>query len=60
MVNIGVKVHGSKMSRALHKTGLYRRVARKKPFLKKNSHKSEYGVCYKAEERPLQIPNIPK
>ena len=36
----GTEVHKSTISRALHKTGLYGRVARKKPLLKKNHLKA--------------------
>ena len=33
-VEIGVSVHMTSLSRTLHRGGLYRRVARKKPWLK--------------------------
>ena len=35
MSEMGVSVHGSTISRSLHKAGLYEQGARKKPLLKK-------------------------
>ena len=43
---VGESVHRTTISRTLHKSGLYGRVARRKPFLK-DIHKKWFKVCHK-------------
>ncbi|MGH0191136.1 UNVERIFIED_CONTAM: hypothetical protein FKN15_057523 [Acipenser sinensis] len=45
--DMGVSVHTSTVSQSLHKAGLYRRVARKKPLLKKPHLKSHIDFVKK-------------
>ncbi|MBN3286977.1 TCB1 transposase, partial [Polyodon spathula] len=51
----GVMVHQSTISRALHKTGLYGRVARKKQLLKKYHLKAHLELARKHESDPVAI-----
>lgn len=51
----GVDVHKSTISRTLHKGGLHGRVARKKPFLKKNHIKARLEFAKRHLEQPLQF-----
>ncbi|KAK1172854.1 protein IMPACT isoform X4 [Acipenser oxyrinchus oxyrinchus] len=46
---MGETVHGTTITRTLHKAGLYGRVARRKPLLKK-THQILFGFCQKAYE----------
>ena len=45
---MGETVHGTTITRTLHKAGLYGRVARRKPLLKKNPYQIPFGSCQKA------------
>uniref|UniRef100_A0AAZ3S4G8 Transposase Tc1-like domain-containing protein n=1 Tax=Oncorhynchus tshawytscha TaxID=74940 RepID=A0AAZ3S4G8_ONCTS len=47
---VGDSVHRTTISRILHKSGLYGRVARRKPFLK-DIHKKSFKVCHKPPGR---------
>ena len=51
----GVMVHQSTISRALHNTGLYGRVARKKPLLKKYHLKARLEFARKHESDPAAM-----
>ena len=48
----GVKVHQSTVSRVLHTSGLYGRVARKKPLLKKTHIKAHLELARKHQTDP--------
>ena len=47
-VETGAPSRRTTISAAIHKSGLYGRVARRKPLLSKNAHDSPLGVCQKA------------
>ncbi|MBN3277122.1 TCB1 transposase, partial [Polyodon spathula] len=55
MAGRGVMVHQSTISRALHNTGLYGRVARKKPLLKKYHLKARLQFVRKHESYPAAM-----
>ena len=50
----GVKVHQSTISRALHPIGLYARVAKKKPLLKKKHIKACLEFARKHQSDPAK------
>ncbi|MGH0157357.1 UNVERIFIED_CONTAM: hypothetical protein FKN15_033301 [Acipenser sinensis] len=45
---MGETVHGTAITRTLHKAGFYGRVARRKPLQKKNPYQILFGFCQKA------------
>ncbi|MGH0162753.1 UNVERIFIED_CONTAM: hypothetical protein FKN15_064569 [Acipenser sinensis] len=45
---MGETLHGTTITRTLHKAGLYGRVVRRKPLLKKTPYQIPFGFCQKA------------
>lgn len=55
LAGTGLKVHGFTISRALHKTGLYGRMARKKPFHQMVHLKALMAFATEPEKNPDKL-----